>query len=73
MTWGSQNGAPYVSGIPIGRVLSVFSSPRQLSKRAVIDPFVDFSALDLVGVVVRADTKGDRPVINAGETGKEGR
>lgn len=65
VTWGSENGAPYVAGIPIGRVTSVFSSPRQLSKRAVIEPFADFSALDLVGVVVRADTKGDRAVINA--------
>ncbi|HEX5772040.1 MAG TPA: rod shape-determining protein MreC [Nocardioidaceae bacterium] len=65
VTWGSENGAPYVAGIPIGRVTSVFSSPRQLSKRAVIEPFADFSALDLVGVVVRADTKGDRTVINA--------
>ncbi|HEU4512005.1 MAG TPA: rod shape-determining protein MreC [Nocardioidaceae bacterium] len=65
VTWGSESGAPYVAGIPIGRVTSVFSSPRQLSKRAVIEPFADFSALDLVGVVVRADTKGDRTVINA--------
>ena len=65
VTWGSENGAPYVAGIPIGRVTTVFSSPRQLSKRAVIEPFADFSALDLVGVVVRADTAGDRTVINA--------
>jgi rod shape-determining protein MreC len=68
VTWGSENGAPYVSGVPIGRVTSVYSSPRQLSKRAVIDPFADFSSLDLVGVVVRADTQGDRAVIKAGET-----
>jgi len=73
VTWGSKNGAPYVAGVPIGRVISVFSSPRQLSKRAVIDPFVDFSSLDLVGVVVRADTKGDRAVINAGETAPAGK
>lgn len=71
VTWGSENGAPYVSGVPIGRVTSVFSSPRQLSKRAVIEPFVDFTSLDLVGVVVRADTKGDRPVLNAGETAQK--
>lgn len=65
VTWGSKNGAPYVSGIPIGRVTSVFSSPRELSKHAVIEPFVDFSSLDLVGVVVRGDTEGDRVVLNA--------
>ena len=51
MTWGSQDGAPYVSGVPVGRVDSVYSSVRETTQRAVIDPFVDFSALDLVGVV----------------------
>jgi rod shape-determining protein MreC len=67
VSWGSRNGAPYVAGVPIGVVESVFSSPRQLSKQAVIRPFVDFSALDLVGVVVDKDTTGDRAVIKAGE------
>ena len=66
VTWGSKNSAPYVSGIPVGRVTSVYSSPRQLSKQAVIEPFVDFSALDLVGVVVKAGARGDRAVVNAG-------
>ena len=67
VTWGSRNGAPYVAGIPIGTVEAVFSSPREQAKHAVIKPFVDFSSLDLVGVVVDADTEGDRPVIRAGE------
>lgn len=66
VTWGSRNGVPYVPGVPIGRVTSVTSSPRDLSKHAVIDPFVDFSALDVVGVVVDDDTRGDRGVIKAG-------
>jgi rod shape-determining protein MreC len=65
VSWGSGKGGPYVAGIPIGRVTSVYSSPRQLSKQAVIDPYVDFGALDLVGVVVPGDTKGDRLVIRA--------
>jgi rod shape-determining protein MreC len=68
VSWGSGKGGPYVAGIPIGRVASVYSSPRELSKQAVIDPFVDFSALDLVGVVVPRDTKGDRNVIRADGT-----
>jgi rod shape-determining protein MreC len=66
VTWGSRRGAPYVAGIPIGRVRAVYSSPRQLSKQAVIEPFVDFTSLDLVGVVVDPDTRGDRAVIAAG-------
>ena len=68
VTWGSEKGAPYVSGIPIGRVTSVYSSPRELAKRATIKPFVDFSSLDLVGVVVADDAASDRAVIKAGET-----
>ncbi len=67
VSWGSRNDAPYVAGVPIGVVESVFSSPRQLSKQAVIRPFVDFSSLDLVGVVVDGKTAGDRAVIKAGE------
>jgi rod shape-determining protein MreC len=73
VTWGSSKGGPYVAGVPVGRVTQVFSSPRQLSKRAVIEPFADFSSLDLVGVVVSADTQGDRTVINAGETPPSGK
>ncbi len=65
LSWGSKHGVPYVAGIPIGRVLSVYASPRQLAKRAVIAPYVDFSALDVVGVVVPKGTHGDRPVIAA--------
>ena len=64
-TWGSKTHAPYVPGIPIGTVESVYSSPRQHSKQAVIRPLVDFSSLDLVGVVVNDDTPGS--IIKAGE------
>lgn len=65
VTWGSRNGAPYVAGIPVGRVASVHNTPRQQSTQAVIAPYVDFSTLDLVGVVVDEDTKSDRTVIQA--------
>jgi rod shape-determining protein MreC len=64
VSWGSQNGVPYVAGIPIGKVESMYSTPRELAKHAVIDPFVDFTSLDVVGVVVPRQTKGDRLVIN---------
>jgi rod shape-determining protein MreC len=66
VTWGSPSGVPYVAGIPIGRVESVISSPRQSSRLAVIKPFVNFSALDVVGVVVPKGTHGDRPVLTSG-------
>lgn len=71
VTWGSRRGAPYVAGVPIGVVESVSSSPRQLSKKAVIRPFADFSSLDLVGVVVEDDASSDRPLLRAGKLGGE--
>lgn len=65
VTWGSEGGAPYVSGVPVGRVTSVYSSLRETSQRAVIEPFVDFGSLDLVGVVVPSGSASDRSVIEA--------
>jgi rod shape-determining protein MreC len=68
VTWGSEAGGPYVSGVPIGKVTHVYSSVRETTQRAVIDPFVDFGALDLVGVVVPSGTASDRAVIEANGT-----
>ena len=65
LTWGSEGGAPYVSGVPVGRVTAVFSSIRETSQRAVIEPFVDFGSLDLVGVVVPSGSPSDRAVVEA--------
>ena len=65
VTWGSQGGGPYVRGVPIGRVTTVYSSLRETSQRAVVDPYVDFGALDLVGVVVPSGTRSDRALIEA--------
>ncbi|MGH3477122.1 MAG: rod shape-determining protein MreC [Nocardioidaceae bacterium] len=60
VTWGSRGGTPYVAGVPIGRIESVESSPRDQSSSARVVPYVDFSALDLVGVVIGASPPGDR-------------
>ena len=65
VTWGSDGEGPYVAGVPIGRVTEVFSNLRDSSTRAVIEPFVDFAELDLVGVVVPLGTESDRAVIEA--------
>lgn len=65
VTWGSEGGAPYVTGVPIGRITTVFTSLRDQSRRAEIEPFVDFGALDVVGVVVPSGTESDRAVVEA--------
>jgi rod shape-determining protein MreC len=71
VSWGSRGGAPYLPGVPIGSVVSVHSSPAELTETAEIRPYVDFSSLDVVGVVtdsagavrtsnVAADVAGSR-------------
>ncbi len=55
LSWGSRNGAPYIAGVPIGEVTSVHSSPAELTETATVDPYVDFSSLDVVAVVTAVD------------------
>jgi rod shape-determining protein MreC len=51
LTWGSRGDAPYLPGVPIGTVVGVHSSPAELTQTAIVKPFVDFSSLDVVGVI----------------------
>ena len=60
VTFGSSGGSPYVPGVPIGAVSRVESTPGQLVRLASVTPYVDFSALDLVGVVVEAPREDPR-------------
>ncbi|MQA87821.1 MAG: rod shape-determining protein MreC [Streptosporangiales bacterium] len=53
VTFGSQGGAPYVPGVPVGTVRSVSSTPGALTRVALVEPFANFTALDVVGVVVK--------------------
>ena len=64
VTWGSDQGAPYISGVPIGTVDQVFSNVRDSTQRASVTPFVDFGKLDVVGVAVPSGTRSDRAVID---------
>ena len=64
VTFGSEGGAPYIAGVPIGTVRAVFSSPRETSRRVEITPFVDFTSLDLVGVVVPKGSTDDRALVD---------
>lgn len=51
LTRGSVNGRPYVAGVPIGEIVSVSGGAGQL-QTAVVRPYVNLGALDLVGVVI---------------------
>ncbi|HUK68905.1 MAG TPA: rod shape-determining protein MreC [Streptosporangiaceae bacterium] len=54
VTLGSVSGHPYVPGVPIGTVSQVASTPGALTRTAIVRPFVQFTALDVVGVVIVA-------------------
>jgi rod shape-determining protein MreC len=52
VTFGSQSDRPYVPGVPIGIVQRVEQTPGSLTRTAYVTPFVHFTRLDVVGVVV---------------------
>ena len=52
VTFGSVGGRPYVPGIPIGKVTSVTTEPGSLTPTALVKPFVDFTGLGVLGVVI---------------------
>ena len=60
VTFGSQGDTPYVPGVPVGRVVTVSGSPGSQTRSAVVSPYVDFTSLDLVGVVVQPPRKDPR-------------
>jgi rod shape-determining protein MreC len=59
LTWGSDEGKPFLAGIPVGEVVRVSGTPGQLTRRATVRPFANLSAIDLVGVVI--DTPRSTP------------
>ena len=60
VTFGSQGDRPFVPGVPIGKVSKVENTPGQLTRTVLVQPFVHFTTLDLVGVVVEPPTGDPR-------------
>ena len=54
LTFGSVGDQPFVPGVPIGEVTEVQGSAGSLTQNALVKPFVDFTTLGVVGVVVAA-------------------
>lgn len=54
VTFASGPGGPFVPEVPIGRITHVTPANGQLAQTAAVAPFVDFSSLDIVAVVVAA-------------------
>jgi rod shape-determining protein MreC len=63
VTFGSQSGRPYAPGIPVGEVVEVSGTPGQLTRVATVRPFVNVSALDLVGVIIEPPREDPRDAV----------
>jgi rod shape-determining protein MreC len=52
VTAASVHDQPFVPGVPVGKVVSVGNRAGALTAQALVRPYVDFAALDVVGIVV---------------------
>jgi rod shape-determining protein MreC len=52
-TYASVGDQPEVPGVPVGTVISVQTSGGSLTQTALVRPFVNFTALGVVGIVVQ--------------------
>ncbi|MGW3492315.1 rod shape-determining protein MreC [Streptomyces sp. NPDC001020] len=63
VTFGSEADKPFVPGVPVGVVSRVDPSGGDLTRTIYVKPFVSFSKLDVVGVVVKAPKKDPRDTV----------
>jgi rod shape-determining protein MreC len=63
VTFGSQADKPFVPGVPVGRVVRIDPAAGNLTKTVEVEPFVGFSSLDIVGVVVEPPRKDPRDAV----------
>ncbi|MFE6778932.1 rod shape-determining protein MreC [Streptomyces sp. NPDC057702] len=53
VTFGSRADRPFVPGVPVGEVVRVDPSRGDLTRTVQVRPYVGFTKLDIVGIVVR--------------------
>ncbi|QEV18100.1 rod shape-determining protein MreC [Streptomyces alboniger] len=63
VTFGSQKDKPFVPGVPVGEVVRVDPSGGDLTRNVYVKPYVGFTKLDIVGVVVEAPRKDPRDTV----------
>lgn len=63
VTFGSSKDKPFVPGVPVGTVVRVDPSGGDLTRTVYVRPFVGFSKLDIVGVVVQAPREDPRDTV----------
>jgi rod shape-determining protein MreC len=60
LTYASVGDQPEVPGVPVGTIVSVSSSAGSLTQNATVRPYVNFTALGVVGVVVQVPRHNPR-------------
>jgi rod shape-determining protein MreC len=60
VTFGSEDNKPFVPGVPVGEITHVDRTAGDLTRSVSVRPFVGFSKLDVVGVVVAPPRKDPR-------------
>ncbi|MET9898340.1 rod shape-determining protein MreC [Streptomyces sp. NPDC006446] len=63
VTFGSQADKPFVPGVPVGVVSRVDPSGGDLTRTMYVRPYVSFTKLDIVGVVVAAPKSDPRDTV----------
>ncbi len=63
VTFGSEDNEPFVPGVPVGEVVSVDRSAGDLTRTVQVRPFVAFTQLDIVGVVVEPPRDNPRDTV----------
>ena len=60
VTYASVGDQPEVPGVPVGTIVSVSGSAGALTQTAMVQPYVNFTALGVVGVVVQVPRHNPR-------------
>ncbi|MFC5656578.1 rod shape-determining protein MreC [Streptomyces nogalater] len=63
VTFGSEADRPFVPGVPVGVVSRVDPSGGGLTRTLYVTPYVGFTKLDIVGVVVQGPKKDPRDTV----------
>ncbi len=71
VTFGSHNDTPFVPGVPVGEVTKVERQTGDLTRTLRIRPFVEFTQLDVVGVVVEPPREDPRDKVLRPKAPKE--
>ncbi|MGH3341578.1 MAG: rod shape-determining protein MreC [Carbonactinosporaceae bacterium] len=63
VTFGSRGNHPYAPGLPIGEVTSVEKTPGAPTRSAEVRAYADFTALDVLGVVIKSPRDDPRDAL----------